>query len=213
MWKSDLDHFVSLGFNEDQAREALQTTNGHREAAYHILVEGKKTKKEKKKDHAWRNEMEDDWIDGVGVLPVIAENRALHKSPIYLSITAYRGREDCEKYQFLVNVILKDGRKWRVMKTYSDFSLLKHAVPFTLCRKLKSKFPLPAACHMIFGGKQTTAFAEQRMMELNEWLRELSLNEKCMNCQPILRALHLFIEADEHGKAQHDTPQLDDKFY
>lgn len=193
---TDLDYFVALGHSEDAVREALRVTNGNRNAALYILVKGDTG--DKKNNTAWRKEMPEDWQFGVAkYVPNMAENRALHKSPIYAIVETYRPLTGND-YEFVMKVTLKDGREWKIGKTYSQFSSFKFSLPFGTCFSFQNSFPQPVMVGSWFG-EYSSAFLERRRQALSEWMRELVLNEACMSSPAVLDLLYAFIDADAHG--------------
>ena len=191
---TDLDYIISLGYSPADARKAIQTTNGDLNAALHLLAKGIDNISDAS---AWRQEMSDDWIDGVNKLtmPRNAESRGLYKTPVYIRISRYREIE-AGRFTFQTHVTLKDGRQWSQWRTYTDFSNLKYALPLGTCFNFKNAFP-----GITFGFRQTQTkeFLEQRMLGLNEWLRELVLTESCMTSEKVLDAVYKFVEIDSHG--------------
>lgn len=194
---TDLDYFVALGHSEADVREALRVTNGNRNAALYILVKGDNGDRNNT-NTAWRKEMPEDWQFGVPKhVPNMAENRALHKSPVYVFVESHRPIDGYD-YEFVMKVTLKDGREWKVARTYSQFSSFKFSLPLGTCYSFKNAFPQPVLAGSIFGDF-SPPFLGRRQQALAEWMRELVLNEGCMSSSVVLDLLYTFLDADAHG--------------
>ena len=61
---TDIQFLVQLGYPEDQARIALQKTNGDRTAAIYILLRSMNNDKNKtiENNDKWRKCADDDWL-------------------------------------------------------------------------------------------------------------------------------------------------------
>ena len=187
---TDLDYMVGLGHSEKDVREALKITKGNRNAALYILVKGST-----KSDLAWRNDNPDDWVHGVDTLPNIAENRALYISPVYIYAESYYPTDDLTDYKYKLKISMKDGRHWKIAKTYSEFRNFKSSLPFGTTFMFTNSFPMPILGY----GEQSKSFLDGRLATLAEWIRELVMNEKCMTSERVLDALYNFIEVDSNG--------------
>ena len=164
---TDLDYMVGLGHSEKDVREALKITKGNRNAALYILVKGST-----KSDLAWRNDNPDDWVHGVDTLPNIAENRALYISPVYIYAESYYPTDDLTDYKYKLKISMKDGRHWKIAKTYSEFRNFKSSLPFGTTFMFTNSFPMPILGY----GEQSKSFLDGRLATLAEWIRELVMN-------------------------------------
>jgi len=204
---TDLDYLEGLGYSREESKRVLKVANGDRRAAVHMLSksvsldERSSTKKLLLDNNAWRQEMPDDWIGGVERfnLPHNAESRALHRSPVYISLDRYDyviGSSDCD---FVLDVILKDGRRWKTRRSYRQFCSFKASLPFGTCRRFSSFFPQPAVFSLLLGAGLSKDFLERRLQGLEDWIRELVLSEHCMMSPRVLGALYQFIDIEQHG--------------
>ena len=67
--------------------------------------------------------------------------RAIQKSPIYVSVgSSYRIIGG--KVEFSVNVSMKDGRSWTVMRLYSEFMRVWKSLPMGTCTYFSNSFPI-----------------------------------------------------------------------
>lgn len=197
---TDLDAIIALGYPEYLARHALKTVRGDRAAAIQLVrrMNDSMTASSqiKKADSSWRGEGDDDWINYIPTtsLPSMAQNRALWKSPIYVSVNSGRTLESQDQV-YQLNISLKDKRQWSVERTYSDFVSFRASLPIANSFKLSNRFPLPWPPLIPL----TNASVEKRFLKLQEWLRELTLDESMMADKIVLKHLYRFIDADSHG--------------
>jgi hypothetical protein len=91
---------------------------------------------------------------------------------------------------------MKDKRRWTLSKTFNDFNSLKMAFPIFTTWFFTSRFPLPTLDIFLMSSQESL---ERRRRMLEEWMRELVLNEMCMSNPVVLNAIYEFIEADSHG--------------
>jgi len=91
---TDLSAIVALGFPEYIARHALRAVKGDRAAAMALIRKMSDSNtplaSNFKAELSWRGEGDDDWINYIPTtsLPSMAQNRALWKSPVYVSVNA-----------------------------------------------------------------------------------------------------------------------------
>jgi hypothetical protein len=195
---TDLEYLVSLGYTSQAAKKALKASAGDRAGAIAILSKGGVAEKS---DTAWRQELAGDWQTGVAKdLPKSAESRGLWKSPIYARVPSFR-RNDNDEIEYQINVVLKDGRKWRVDRTYKHFLDLKLALPLSTAMAFSNWFP-----QTTFFSSLTSASVEQRRQQLEDWFHELLMNEDVMSNNQILERIYSFIKAHEHGGSGYITP-------
>ena len=188
---TDVDYIIGLGYNRDVVIAAMTTTRGDKAAALDILRRGGAAPS----DSSWRSELKDDFTSGLHAVPLpnSVENRALWKSPLYVRVGEPRTRDGRTFYQ--TSVVRKDGLAWKLEKAYSDFHRLKNKLPLFSTNSFKNQFPAKNDVAALFGSVNT----ELRRRGLEEWMRELCLDEECMQNEEILRALNAFVEGDSHS--------------
>ena len=99
---------------------------------------------------------------------------------------------------FKLKVILKDRRTWELERSYSEFNQFKWSLPFGCDSHFANKYPHPSIFDVFSISDQNSEYKRQR---LEEWIRELCLDEKCIMNPSILRKLYAFVKAEEHGGA------------
>ena len=197
---TDLDLLVAQGFDRESARNALATTRGD-------IVDAKKilsgTTKAGEDTSAWRSEYRGDFEAGVvdNKQSLGAENRALVKTPLYLSVGSSVVRDEITFYQ--INVIIKTGQRYARLRRFSQFSAFRSSLPFGTCNSFQSSFPMKGPAFLF--GDQT----EARRAALDEWIRELSLNESCMNSKEVTASLYDFVGFDPSRSTA--IPESEDK--
>ena len=131
---TDLGYLIQRGFDENEARLALAQAHGNVDNAVKILITNSQI------DDAWSSETGDDWKNNINTsnLPRTAANRALWKSPFYLSVPSFRHVMINEKEHivYTVNVIIKDGRNWKLTKRFSDFQKFYNSIPNQFLKNL-----------------------------------------------------------------------------
>ena len=206
---TDLDYIVSLGHSEAAARDALQITHGNKTAALYLLSKPD-TPSNTRAKNLWRKETKDEWVNGDIATPHIAENRAVHKSPIYIFVEHYHTAPEGDEYIFEMEVTMKDGRQWKMGRTYPEFYTLWASLPFGSCASFSNSFPPSAAFQLVFGDL-SKSFLQKRLRGLSEWMRELVLNESCMDNPKVLDLLFKFVDLEKNGakeSAGHPTSPL-----
>jgi len=194
---TDLDYLVGLGHQEEAVRNALLIARGNRNAALYLLAK-KGDASAEKGQLSWRKETSDDWVEGPAkTTPNLAENRALHKSPIYIFVEDYHPGDN--EYVYMMQITLKDGRQWKIGHTYTEFTSFYNSLPFGTCRAFTNSFPPISKYQFVFGGDLPKFKLDRRLAGLAEWMRELTLNEACMSNPKILDLLYDFVEADSNG--------------
>ena len=185
---TDVDYLVNLGFDRGAVSRAMAATRGDRKAALVILRGGGGDA------GAWRGELKDDFTSGLGAaaLPIIAENRAVWKTPYYIRVGETRTRNETTYY--VCTVVKKNGETWKIEKRFSQFLQLKNSFPFWSTHSFSNPFPPKKDLIALFGGVNT----ESRRQQLEEWVRELCLNEECMRNDTILGLLGAFVEESKH---------------
>ena len=192
---TDLDALITKGYPESDAKNALRLAEGDLNQALLILRDSGK------RDTSWMKETLDQWVDNVPKygLPQSAESRALWKSPIYARVGSWtRLGEDGNKTDqifYVLNVIMRDARQWSLRKTYQEFYNFWMSLPFGTGSKFQSSFP-QTGIFLLFS--MTDEQIENRRIQLEEWIRELCLNEECMTNPKILQTLYDFVKENEH---------------
>ena len=153
--------------------------------------------------------------------------RAVQKCPIYVSVgSSYRIIGG--KVEFSVNVSMKDGRSWTVMRLYSEFMRVWKSLPMGTCTYFSNSFPIfsssafpiaQAVMSMMAKDSKSAESVERQRHALSEWMRELVLNERCMQSAAILSVLYRFVDVDAHGgpagvetTMHHEQERLDAAF-
>ena len=93
---------------------------------------------------------------------------------------------------------------WICERTYRDFEEFKHSLPFGTSLFFKTQFPYPllpvpyVGTFFKLGGVEIDiSEVEKRRQLLDEWMRELTMSEKCMSNADILQKVHSFVAADK----------------
>ena len=152
-------------------------------------------------DTSWLTESPDDWADYIPseAIPTESSSRALWKSPIYVRVFAYEEasvHNCCPDTVFRMKVILKDRRNFEVRRSYSEFYRFRLKLPVLFDWNFKNPFPSGSIFDVI---SSPSILNEHRRQSLEEWLRELCLDEKCMRDPKILHSLYSFIKINENG--------------
>ena len=103
---------------------------------------------------------------------------------------------------------MKDGRSWSVMRRYSEFASVWKSLPMGTCTYFSNSFPIfsssafpvaQAVRSMMAKDGRSAESIERERHGLSEWLRELVLNERCMQNAAVLSVLYRFVDVDVHG--------------
>lgn len=198
---TDFDILVGRGFEPAQVRKALSLSQGDLKKAMLVLSKNL----EPSEAAGWSTNTDADWVNHVSNNnPVRAENRALWKSPIYVRVGSYR-RMDDETIFFVLHVIMKDGRQHERTKRLSHFNAFYDSLPRGLFGDFKNKFPK----RTLIPWKNKSESIEKKRALLEEWMRELCMNEVCMSNREVLGALLRFLEVEEAPPARGVTNEAD----
>lgn len=199
---TDLDLLESQGFDREASKRALRATHGDPIEAKKIL--NGTLKDDGEKTTAWRNEYKGDFEAGVDSGRSLGfENRALVKTPLYCSVGDSVVRDGITFYT--VNIIIKNGVRYSRLRRYSQFSALKSSLPMGTCASFQSTFPMKGLT--IFG--DMLGQKELRRAALDDWLREMSLNEACMTSPEVTSLFYDFLGYDS---VRNDAiPEIEDK--
>ena len=201
---TDLDYLVEMGFHRDEARTALASAKGGRLAAQMVL-QGVMSAEEAS---AWQAEVDGDFASGVSDkrMPAASATRALWKSPIYCRVASARTDHDTSAggkvvTLYTIRAITKFGREFAVERRYSEIYAYKRNLPLGTCSHFSNFFPLP-------GVRSPTGAAaiEKRRLRLEEWLRELCLDERIMTSRVLLFQLYAFLGYQVREHAPHSPP-------
>eukprot|EP00602_Paraphysomonas_sp_CaronLab_P003590 CAMPEP_0185029218 /NCGR_PEP_ID=MMETSP1103-20130426/15383_1 /TAXON_ID=36769 /ORGANISM="Paraphysomonas bandaiensis, Strain Caron Lab Isolate" /LENGTH=591 /DNA_ID=CAMNT_0027563881 /DNA_START=91 /DNA_END=1866 /DNA_ORIENTATION=+ len=192
---TDLEILVSRGFNEREACEALSQARGDIHQAHQILS-GKQV------DNSWLNEIPGEWEDNATIsMTTPGSLRALWKSPYYVRVGSFKRVQstdtDKEGILYINTVITRDGRQWTVEKRFTEYYSLWMSLPVGITRNFENKFPKLSVFQ--YNSSSSDSKCEERRLRLEEWLRELCFDEKCMTNPKVLKAMDKFLCADEHG--------------
>lgn len=102
---------------------------------------------------------------------------------------------------YTINVIMRDGRRWKIHKRYSEIHEFWRAMPLGSTKHLSHPFPQPSLSSLC-SKTEDDAFNDQRRMALDEWFGELCLDEKSMSDSRIVSLLDRFLDT----KAQPAPP-------
>jgi hypothetical protein len=93
---------------------------------------------------------------------------------------------------YTINVIMRDGRQWRIQKRYSEIHEFWRSMPLGSTKHLSHAFPQPSLFSL--NKTEDDTFNEQRRMSLDEWFGELCMDEKSMSDSRIVALLDRFLE-------------------
>lgn len=186
---TDYDILVNRGFDPFQVRRALALARGDMDKTVQLLAHNIDP------DDAvrWTTNTDADWINHVADRnPTRAVNRALWKSPIYVRVGSHR-RQDDGTILFVLNVIMKDGRQYERLRRLSQFYSFHDSLPRGLLNNFVNKMPKRS---LLSWNKTVTSIEGKRVL-LEEWMRELCMDEVCMTNPEVLGSLMRFLEVEE----------------
>jgi hypothetical protein len=206
---TDLDYLIEMGYDDREARKALEQTKGDRVAAVMIL-QGVCRPSE---GSAWQGEHDGDFAAGLSdkTLPQHGFSRGLWKSPMYCRVSSARTNVEGVTL-YTIRSITKLGEQFDVERRYNDFYGFKKGIPLGTCTHFKNRFPLPGII-----GLKSFAEIENRRSRLEEWLREFVLDENIMTTRGLLFMLYTFLdykqgceelmklEKDDNASADNDS--------
>jgi hypothetical protein len=150
----------------------------------------------------WNATAETDWVNGYssGNLPKDAVMRALWKTPISIHVGSCLLQTTTSEVLFRCKVITHTDN-WMVEKTMRDFEDFRNGLPLGTTLWFKQPFPsfFPLNILSGMGGLRLSSAdldsgeAEKKRQMLDEWLRELTLNEKCMTNAEVLERVRSFV--------------------
>jgi hypothetical protein len=194
LFATDLDHLIELGYTEQESLWALKTTKGDKAAAVTLLKHMMLDPDSAKKKLSWYGEAEDDWVNYIETVNNASEEiRGLFKCPVYIRVASFR-KDDLNNILFKFAVSMKDGRVWSVEQHFNKISSFKGSLPMRFVNKLPH-FPFPR----LLSRENDSEFQERRRVVLEEWFRDMCLNEECMTNAEFMSAVYAFIEVDKHG--------------
>ena len=94
------------------------------------------------------------------------------------------------------------------MRRYSEFATVWKSLPMGTCTYFSNSFPIfsssafpmaHAVMSMMAKDSHSTESIERQRHALSEWLRELVLNERCMQSAAVLSVLYRFVDVNVHG--------------
>jgi hypothetical protein len=202
---TDLEILIKKGFPEDEAKKALLETRGNLKAAVVYLTRGDTGSR------SWGQETAHEWVDNVSSTDLLTSTgRAIRKSTYHLRLLLFFSlcspslrsvqrwdRQDNHVF-YTINVIMRDGRQWKLKKRYSAIHEFWRSMPIGSTKHFRRAFPQP----IIWLGKaDDDTFNDQRCLALDEWFSELSLDEKSMSDPRIVAHLDRFLETSEQPPA------------
>ena len=192
---TDIDILVKLGYSRNVAKNALAEAKGDRSAALDIIrlgdVKQSNEWKNYKSDHDWRNKI------GTEDLPKDSQMRALWKSPVTAHVNSFYRREDGITL-FRCRVITH-AFSWSCDKSLEDFLFFKSSL------SLGSTFWFKTSLPSIWLNNVSTIFSNMTSVDtvsesekirrlLDDWIRELTLSEKCMSDEVLLQNTLSFLD-------------------
>ena len=185
---TDFDILVSRGFDPEKIRMALASSCGDMRKATLILS----NQLDPSEAVGWTSTSDTDWANHKDMyIPTRTENRALWKSPIYVRVASFRHADD-ETVLFVLNIVLKDGQHFEKLRRLSSFVSFYKSLPDRLVNNFVNKFPK----RNLIPWKSSVEKIELKRMLLEEWMRELCMNEACMRDRTVLVALCNFLEIE-----------------
>ena len=181
---TDLDYLEEMGYAREAARSALASSKGDRTAAQMVL-QGVMRADEAS---AWQAEVDGDFAAGISgkrIAPASA-TRALWKSPIYCRVASARTDHDTNVTMYTIRAITKFGDEFAVERRYKEIYAFKCGLPLGTCSHFTNFFPLPGMRSL-----SSAEAIEKRRLRLEEWLRELCLDERIMTSRVLLFLLYV----------------------
>lgn len=196
---TDIDVLVSLGYPRELARKSLAEANGNRAAALEIIRlagrgDNNKEWKSYKTDRDWQNSIVS------AELPKDSQMRALWKSPLTAHVNSFF-RNDNRTLMFRCHIITH-SRDWSCDKSPDDFLQFKSSLALGTTLWFKNSLPLVwrYSCYSIFRSVMSTedlSDAEKMRQMLDDWVRELTLSERCMSDETLLNKTLQFFGSEE----------------
>lgn len=196
---TDIDVLVNLGYPRELARKSLAEANGNRAAALEIIRlagrgDNNKEWKSYKTDRDWQNSIVS------ADLPKDSQMRALWKSPLTAHVNSFF-RNDNRTLMFRCHIITH-SRDWSCDKSPDDFLQFKSSLALGTTLWFKNSLPLAwrYSCYSIFRSVMSTedlSDAEKMRQMLDDWVRELTLSERCMSDETLLNKTLQFFGSEE----------------
>lgn len=192
---TDIDILVKLGYPREIARLALAQADGDRSEALEIIRlggrDGHNTEwKSYKPDEDWKNS-----IAAVD-LPKDSQMRALWKSPVTAHVNSFF-RESNGIFLYRCHVITRSG-DWTCNRKLQDFIDFRATLPLGTTIWFKSTLP-SAWTNTMFTLLDPLTTESTRQM-LDDWVRELTLSERCMSDDGLLEKIMQFFANNTTGE-------------
>jgi hypothetical protein len=192
---TDIDILVKLGYPRETARLALAQADGDRSEALEIIRLGGRNGinmewKSYKPDEDWKNS-----IAAVD-LPKDSQMRALWKSPVTAHVNSFF-RDSNGNFQYRCHVITRSG-DWTCNRKLEDFIDFRATLPLGTTIWFKST--LPSAWTNIVSTLLYPSTTESARQMLDDWVRELTLSERCMSDDGLLEKTMQFFANNTTGE-------------
>lgn len=199
MMVTDIDVLVNLGYPRELARKSLSEANGNRAAALEIIRlagrgDNNKEWKSYKSDRDWQNSIVS------ADLPKDSQMRALWKSPLTAHVNSFF-RDDNRTLMFRCHIITH-SKDWSCDKSPDDFLQFKSSLALGTTLWFKNSLPLAwrYSCYSLFRSVMNTedlSDAERMRQMLDDWVRELTLSERCMSDEDLLNKTLQFFGSEK----------------
>ena len=199
MMVTDIDVLVKLGYPRELARKSLSEANGNRAAALEIIRlagrgDNNKEWKSYKTDSDWQNSIVS------ADLPRDSQMRALWKSPLTAHVNSFF-RDDNRTLMFRCHIITH-SKDWSCDKSFDDFLQFKSSLALGTTLWFKNSLPLAwrYSCYSLFRSVMNTedlSDAERMRQLLDDWVRELTLSERCMSDEDLLNKTLQFFGSEK----------------
>jgi hypothetical protein len=147
-------------------------------------------------------ELAGEWEDNAHMagVPLSSDLRALWKSPHYVRVPSWSRvwskDETKQEIRYKIIRISRDGRQVTMHKKFPKCYTFWMSLPVGITHHLKNAFPQLG----VFKFSESDAAITERQEKLDEWFRELCLDEKCMRHPKVLAALDaLFSSVGDTG--------------
>ena len=144
-------------------------------------------------------ELKGEWEDSgyLAATSLTSNTRALWKTPCYVRVNSWARvmskDQTKEEVRYKITRISRDGQQSTMLKKFSKFYTFWISLPIGITRHLKNTFP---QLGLFRSSDESNDALDTITTHLDEWFRELSLDEKCITHPKVLAALdNLFSSA------------------
>jgi hypothetical protein len=195
MMVTDIDILVKLGYPRETARLALAQADGNRSEALEIIRLGGRHGNSME----WKSyKPDEDWKNSIAAvdLPKDSQMRALWKSPVTAHVNSFF-RDSNGSFVYRCHVITRSG-DWTCNRKLEDFIDFRASLPLGTTIWFKST--LPSAWTNILSTLLYPSTAESARQMLDDWVRELTLSERCMSDDGLLEKTMRFFANNTTGE-------------